>query len=141
MTTTSNTCEGDDERQPKPTVSVPEWSREAFDRIRLLRHPEGGFGLKMPGGYWVSETTLRRAWTMFWRNAGGLDPSMPHKAENLVGASVWNKRPRGEHIAMGRCFKYFAVHGVLPITLANPEAPYNFKYRLNDDLDQAPTIH
>jgi hypothetical protein len=53
-------------------------------------------------------------------------------------APDWGDRLDGERQAMGRCFKYFALHRVLPITLANPEAPYNFKYRLNASLEQAP---
>ena len=120
-------------------LAVPAWSREAFDRIRLEKHPSGGFGLKMPGGYWVTEATIRRAFMFFWRNARNLDAARTHTAKELVCTSDWEDRPRGEQIAMGRCFKYLSLTGVLPISLANPNAPYNFKYRLNEDLDQAPT--
>lgn len=127
---------GDDLQTPR---SIPAWSREAFVRIRLQTHPRGGFGFKMPGGYWVDEPTLRKSFGLFWRNARTLHPAGIYAAEELVCMPNWSTRPRGERIAIGRCFKYFCLHGVLPITLVNPNAPYNFRYRLNEDLDQAPT--
>lgn len=111
----------------------------ALERLQMRRHPKGGFGFKMPGPRWVTEKTLRAAWTLFWRSVHKLDRAGAYSAEDLACASEWAHRPTGERIAMGRCFKYFASHGVLPITVVNPEAPYNFKYCLNANLEQAPT--
>lgn len=133
------TDEGND-KTPKATPTPPDWSRRALDRIELFRHPGGGFGFK-PGGYAVPEATLRTAWKSFWRGVDTLDGSGVHSAQDLACTPDWDNRPRGWRIAMGRCYKYFAVHRVLPITIVNPEAPYNFRYRLNDDLDSRPAIH
>jgi hypothetical protein len=128
-----------DEREP---IQIPDWSRIAFKRIQPARHPKGGLGFKMPGPRgWVTEKTLREAWTLFWRSVHKLERNRSHKAESLACAADWNSRPHGERQAMGRCFKYFALQGILPITLVNPEAPYNFKYRLNTDLMSVPTSH
>jgi hypothetical protein len=133
-----DTPDGDD-RPPKPTRTAPDWSRMALERIPLFRHPRGGFGFK-PGGYWVTEATMRTAWKLFWRSADTLDNNGVHMAPDLACIADWDNRPRGWRIAMGRCYKYFAAHGVLPITILNPEAKYNFKYRVSGDLDK-PTIH
>lgn len=141
MTFTSVPSPEDGNSRPGAPGKAPDWSRSALETIQLDWHPGRGTGLKMPGGYWVTETTLRKAWNSFWRRVSSLDPTKIHSAEDLACTTGWTNRPRGERIAIGRCFKYFAVHGVLPITIANPEAKYNFKYRLNDDLDQAPTLH
>jgi hypothetical protein len=127
---------------PSPFASlVPEWSRRAYSRIKFDWHPSRGVGLAMPGRYWVTQVTVRETFKLFWLAARQLESARTHSAEGLVRTAEWADRPRGERIAMGRCFKYFSLHGILPITLANPEAPYNFKYRLNDDLEQAPTLH
>lgn len=141
MTFPSNTCAEDENYPSRPSINAPEWSRFALERIKFERRPGGGFGLKMPGGYWVTEATLRNAFKLFWRSVRGLDKAATHTAEDLACTSDWATRPKGQRIAMGRCFKYFALHRVLPVTIVNPEAKYNFKYRLNDNLDQAPTIH
>jgi hypothetical protein len=133
-----NAAEGD--RTPKSSRTAPDWSRMALEQIPLFRHANGGFGFK-PGGYSVTEATMRTAWKQFWRGVDQLDKSGVHKAQGLACTSDWDNRPPGWRRAMGRCYKYFAVHGVLPITIANPEAKYNFKYRLNGDLDKEPTVH
>jgi len=139
ISNTFNTAEGD-HRTPKPSRTPPVWSRTALERISLFRDGTGSFGFK-PGGNWVTEATMREAWQLFWRSVDTLDRSKTHKAEGLACTPGWASRPDGWKQAMGRCYKYFAVHGVLPITIANPEAKYNFKYRLNGDLDKQPTIH
>jgi hypothetical protein len=129
--------------EPQQPIPIPEWSRTKLDAM-LLQHRSSKEGLwfKMPGPRgWVQAKTVRAAWTLFWRSAHKLDPTRAHTAEALANTPDWDSRPNGELQAIGRCFKYFSLHGVLPITLANPEAPYNFKYRLNEDLEQAPTLH
>lgn len=133
----ANNPDSPDARRP---VVIPDWSRMALERIPLFRHPSGGLGFK-PGGYAVTEATLRTAWKRFWRGVDRLDKSGLHTAQDLACTADWDNRPRGWRIAMGRCYKYFAVHGVLPIRVANSEAKYNFKYRLNRDLLPAPTLH
>jgi hypothetical protein len=138
---TYNTNEGEgDARPPKPVHTPPDWSRTALERIELFRHPTGGFGFK-PGGYAVTEATLRTAWKSFWRGVDTLDKDGVHSAQDLACTPDWDNRPRGWRIAMGRCYKYFAVHRVLPITIVNPEAKYNFRYRLKAALDNPRTIH
>lgn len=125
-----------DERKP---AAIPDWSRLALEQIPLFRNASGGFF--KPGGYTVTEATLRTAWKQFWRGVHRLDSSGLHTAQDLACTPDWDNRPRGWRIAMGRCYKYFAAHGVLPITVANPEAKYNFKYRLNRDEPGEPALH
>lgn len=125
---------------PDPTTA-PDWSRLALEGIKFDRHPTRGLCLKMPGHYWVTAATLRATWHLFWRSVHKLDVTATHKAEQLACTPDWDDRPIGERIAIGRCFKHFAVHGVLPITLVNPEKMCNFKYRLNDGLKPSPTTH
>jgi hypothetical protein len=129
--------------EPKQRLITPEWSIAKIKAMRYQHRPtKDGLWFKMPGPRgWVQAQTVCTAWALFWRSAHTLDANRLHTTEGLACTPDWSSRPEGERRAMGRCFKYFSLHGVLPITLANPEAPYNFKYRLNDDLDQAPTLH
>ena len=117
-----------------------DWSRMALERIKLIKHPGGSHGFK-PGGYWVKEETMRTAWRQFWIYVDRLDPNHIYCAQDLAAVADWDDQPRGWRIAMGRCYKYFAVNGVLPITIVNPEAAYNFKYRLNPGLAASPKKH
>jgi hypothetical protein len=125
--------------EPTRPTGAPTWSRKALIEILRTYNPKGGdqFSIK---GYWVHTRTLHEAFNLFWQSARGLDKSKLHRAESLACTPAWKDRPDGWKKGMGRCFKLLAVNGVLPITVANPEAPYNFKYRLNDDLDQEPSI-
>jgi len=134
MSLNNNNADDGAGKAPKQPSHPPAWSRLALEKIPLLRHPGGGFGIK-PGGYWVKEATMRTAWELFWAGAATLDRYRIHSAQALACTPDWDNRPKGWRIAMGRCYKYFAVNGVLPITLVNPDAKYNFLYCLNSDLE------
>lgn len=130
---------GSPERTPPPA-----WSRERLDRLPYGRGNERGpsrYGVTMPGGYWVDEDLVRTAWRLFWRGVHGLDPARSHPAEGLYGHEAWDRHHRRDRLKLGRCFKYFAVNQVLPITLANPDKKGKRKYRLDADLVSAPTLH
>ena len=88
----------------------------------------------MPGGYWVEQSMLEEAWSNFWSGAQVLDSSKRHKAENLCADPRWSLRRRGERLKLGRCFKYFATHAILPITLANAGRSGPRKYLVSNDL-------
>lgn len=136
---------GGESRKLHPTnpvgdTAAPDWSRHALQQIKFERHPAGGLGCKVRGR-WVMQHTLLEAWTLFWRGARALDPKRPKKARALVCASRWDELPRGGRIAMGRCFRYFSEHGVLPITLINPKKTSNLQYRINAGLMVPLTVH
>jgi hypothetical protein len=140
MTSNNDTAnEGDNKTTERPSIPPPDWSRLAFETIPLLQHPDGGFGIN-PGGYWVTQATLRTAWKLFWAGVNTLDKYRFHSAKALACTPNWDIRPKGWRIAMGRCYKYFAVHRVLPITLVNPDAKCNFQYCLDADFDRS-TVH
>lgn len=88
----------------------------------------------MPGGYWVSRALIAESFRMFWRCVPKLKPTRKHTARQMCSDPGWAERPRGQRLAIGRCFKYFEVHGVLPITLANPGKRGTRKYSLNAGL-------
>src|SRR5688500_16434167 len=111
MNTKDDLLNGDAPEHPSDPLNAPNWSRKKLEEIPVPRHPHGGVGFKMPGARgWVTEKTLRRAWTLFWANVRLLDRNRKHSAEDLAGAAAWAERSRGECIALGRCFKYFALH-------------------------------
>ncbi|MBL0422379.1 hypothetical protein JI739_18670 [Ramlibacter sp. AW1] len=137
MTFTSNNPAETLDRSAPVASTAPSWSKLALAQIKLQKHPTRGSGLSN-GRYWLSEALLRRAWELFWRNSQYLQRDAIYDTPGLAAPPDWDNWKRGDRIAIGMCFKYFAVHGVLPITLLNPEKTCNFKYRLSDDLARAP---
>lgn len=99
------------------------------------------YGITMPGGYWVEQWLIQDSWKMFWRGVHLLNASRKHSAEALCADPGWCDRKRGERLKLGRCFKYFAVHGVLPIALANPGKSGPRKYFIDRDLAATPVLH
>ncbi len=87
----------------------------------------------MPGGYWVEESCFLMVWKLFWRNAHLINDKRKHIVSSLCGDPKWESRTRGERIKIGRCFKYFATHNVLPIVLANPGRTGPRKYLIQKD--------
>lgn len=125
--------------QPGP-CAIPQWSRDAVKRLFLELNPNQSAKFKI-NGYTVHSGTFKETFQLFWKSVRQLDRCKLHSAESLVNTPDWDGRPDGTKHAIGRSIKVMTLRGVLPLTLANPTAPYNFKYRLNDDLDQAPTIN
>jgi len=122
----------------------PGWSIERVDCLPYERRhgcSSTSYGLTMPGGYWVDEDLVRTAWRLFWRGVHGVDPARPHTAKSLCTVEAWAEYSRGDCLRLGRCFKYFAVNHVLPITLLNPDKKGTCKYRLDADLVSAPSVH
>lgn len=119
-------------------LTIPGWSRDRILRLPTHRRhklPDAEEGLEMPGGYWVSRALLLEVFRMFWRCASDLRPARKHTARQMCSDPGWEDRPRGQRLAIGRCIKYFEVHGVLPIRLLNPDTRGTRKYLLNPDLD------
>lgn len=115
--TSQMTNESDDARSPP-------WSPDVLRDLAVKRRGTGDSSylvVKMPGGYWVPVHHFEEVWILFWRNAPGLKSSRKHQTKALCCDPTRQDRPRGLCIAMGRCIKYFADHGLLPITLANPD--------------------
>jgi len=122
---------------PTPGRIAPAWSGDALRKIKMVPISGGRLGLKW-GKWEVDQDTVCKAWLLFWGSAHMLDKSKSHTAKELACTPEWEVRPDGWKRAMGRCYKYFALERVLPITIANPGAAYNFKYRLNADLNSRP---
>lgn len=127
--------------QQSPSINPPpDWSRERFERLPFERHTEAGCtykACKLSGRYWIAQSHFKEVWELFWRNVGDLDPARKHTTVALCNDPTWYDRPRGQRIALGRCIKYMAALGILPITLANPGKTGPRKYFLNAGL--APT--
>jgi hypothetical protein len=128
---------------PEKAAAVPAWSRE-----RLLQLAEHGQRLsnsrprtKMAGGFWVLRRHFNEVCELVWGNAHLLPRGRKHEAKVLCGIT-WADHPRGQKIAMGRCVKYLVDHGVLPLTLANPDKNGgSWRYFLWDDLTAPRLTH
>lgn len=126
-----------------PPAQIPGWSRERLARLPYQRHAKDGFSypaIKL-GRRHVAQCHFEEVWALFWQNVCHLDPARKHTTKAMCNDPAWCDRPGGQRIALGRCISYFATHGVLPITLANPGKSGPRKYFLNADLDTAPLIH
>lgn len=132
-------------RQQSPTINPPpDWSRERFARLPYEQHTEGGFtynACKLSGRYWIAQNHFKEVWELFWLSVVHLDPARKHTTVALCNDPKWCDRPRGQRIALGRCIKYLATQGVLPITHANPGKSGPRKYFLNAGLAAAAFTH
>ena len=135
----------DPRRQQSPSINPPpDWSRERFARLPYEQHIEAGFtykACKLSGRYWIAQYHFKEVWELFWRNVDDLDPARKHTTVEFCREPNWDNRPRGQRIALGRCIKYLAAEGVLPITLANLGKSGPRKYFLNAGLAPAAFTH
>jgi hypothetical protein len=123
------------------SATPPDWSRNRLAELPFVSHKDrtGTYpSLKISGRYWVVQGHFDEVWELFWRSAHQLDPTRKHKTQTLCNDPAWHDRPRGQQIALGRCVRYFAEQGVLPITLANPGKSGPRKYLLHSGLAAAP---
>jgi len=76
-------------------------------------------GRLMPGGYWVEKQLFEVAWFQAIESIDLLVPGKRYSAEDLCNPALWGRLWRSEAIMLGRCIKFFAVHGLLPLIEAN----------------------
>lgn len=135
----------DPRRQQSPSINPPpDWSRERFARLPYEQRTEAGFTYKvckLSGRYLIAQYHFKEVWELFWRSVGNLDPARKHTTVALCNDPTWYDRPRGQRIALGRCIKYLAIQGVLPITPANLGKSGPRKYFLNAGLAPAAFTH
>lgn len=121
-------------------VNPPDWSVLRLAQLRPPRmHKDGRAGYKMPGGYWASEEAYKYAFARFWQNVKTLHPGRLHTVESMCDDPRWERRAKGTRIAIGRCFKYLADNGVLPIMLVGDGMP--LKYLLLSDQISGSAAH
>jgi hypothetical protein len=85
-------------------------------------------GLVLPGRYWVSRKVFQEAWRQIRPRYSALDWRVQQTAESLCGESFWKTQICGKQLALGRCVKYFVVHEILPLRVANEGKKGKRKY-------------
>ena len=93
------------------------------DAINFIEH--GGMhgkrlGLFMPGAYWVPKNEVVLAWEIANANLHEIDWAEKVCTETILNPAIWLQFSRPMKHRLGRCLKYFCVHNMLPIVVANP---------------------
>lgn len=86
-----------------------------------------GFGRHLRG-YWVDKKWFEVAWTNASVNFHKLDWTKEQTTETICGEACWKTSGLGTHLKLGRCVRYFADEGMLPIRVANPGKKGKKKY-------------
>ena len=80
-------------------------------------------------GYWVTKDLFDLMWRKANREIPKLDWSKQQTVVTIFGGKdEWQQLSFGQRIALGRCLKYFADQGMLPIRVANPGKKGTRKY-------------
>lgn len=123
-----------DNQLPPSGITAPEWSVSKLEGLpfetRESDRPRRG--INMPGNYWVEEGVIRSTFKTYWAHARKYSRDTTYTAEKFFRDPDWEDRNRGEKLKIGRCFKYFAANGVLPIYLVESNTP-TLRYRLTAD--------
>ena len=82
-------------------------------------------------GYWVGKKWFEIAWTNASVEFSKLDWAKPQTTESLCGEACWKANGFGNRLRLGRCIRYFADEGILPIQVANPGKKGKRKYSRN----------
>lgn len=82
------------------------------------------------GGHWVEQGYFELAWRLVCAHFSRVDWSRKQTAESLCNDPDWKDRRRGDRLKLGRCIKYFADNGMLPIWVCNPGKSGKLKYHL-----------
>lgn len=128
-----------DTKQNQPSPKPPAWSQA---RLAALRYMPRTFDtethdvMRLSNKSSVRRSTFELAWKLFWSNAYRLDPNRKHPVEALCSCAGWGTFSITQHRNIGRCIRYLAENGVLPITLAHKYYP--LAYLLNNDLGVDP---
>jgi len=86
-------------------------------------------GVFMPGGFWVPQGDVELA----WKNASTRYPRIDWDGKvcsaTFFDPDEWKGYPFGKQLALGRCIKFFSIHGMLGIEVANPRKKGKRFYR------------
>jgi hypothetical protein len=132
--TTSNTPNSDEPLTIPGSTRTPSYLVEQFQAIKYERRKSGTTaqpGLTLSGRYWVEKGYFELAWDLVWAHFHSVNWSRKQTAERLCNDPDWKKRPRGQRLKLGRCIKYFATEGLLPIWECNPGKSGMRKYQLS----------
>lgn len=77
-------------------------------------------GLYMPGHYWVPKAEIELAWDIANAHLPDIDWTKRVYSETIFTTDIWEEFKKPTKLMLGRCLKYFSVHGMLPIEVANP---------------------
>ncbi len=96
---------------------------KSINDINFIEH--GGrygkqLGLFTLGHYWVGRSEMVLAWEIFHSHLSCIDWSKKVCSETFFTTEIWHQFPKLTLFQFGRCFKYFCVHEMLPIEVANP---------------------
>lgn len=133
MTFTTNTDNNNDDLTTAATPMPPRALEAQFRSIRYLNRSGGTSahaGLTLGGRYWVEKGYFELAWELVWAHFGSVNWSRKQTAESLCNDPDWHDRRIGERLKLGRCIKYFADTGLLPIWVCNPGKSGKRKYQL-----------
>lgn len=126
-----------DSSDPSPPtdrfVTPPHWSLSRFDMIPFVPRDGEGKWLVTPGGYWVEASIVESTYWTYWRYAKKLSEQSTYTAERFSRDPDWEDRDTGEKLKIGRCFKYFSDHGILPIVVVDANTYPTHRYRLTTD--------
>lgn len=86
-------------------------------------------GLFMPGNYWVGEAEITLAWEIANAHLPDIDWTKKVSTETIFTTEVWQQFWKPLKFSLGRCIKFFSVHGMLPIKVANPGKKGKILYR------------
>jgi hypothetical protein len=99
-----------------------------FNDIEFYEHEKYGIGRHLRGR-WVGKTTLELMWRHASASMHKVDWSELQTTESLYGNAEWRDVKFGRRYSLGRCLRFFADEGVLPITLANKGKKGKRKYK------------
>lgn len=96
-----------------------------------IRFEENGkqLGLYMPGHYWVPKAEIELVWNMANAYLPEIDWTKRVCTETFFTTEIWKQFKKPIRFMLGRCLKYFSVHGILPIEVSNPDKSGKRYYR------------
>lgn len=91
-----------------------------------------GLGLYLPGGYWLGKKTFEMAWKQVNKGLPAAGGTAKHTARSMCGENFWLDHTFGQQIGFGRCIKYYADQGLLPLTETNKRKKGSRQYARNN---------
>jgi len=102
-----------------------------FENIKFCDRSRGTrteVGLVLSGRYWVQKEYFDLAWRLAPAGYRAVDWQKPQTAETLCDDTSWGELTVSARRKLGRCIKFFAEMGMLPIKVANPGKKGKRKY-------------
>lgn len=85
------------------------------------------------GGHFVFRWIFQEAWKHISVGIVTADRCKFHTAKSLFNdADAWARFEKNESIAIGRCLRYFVDHGMMPLSVVNPNETGTKLYALTN---------